>query len=81
MLFLHLCKIFSFTFCVFLYIIIYTLNIIKKRCLSMKAEASWKTIISELDFLKKAVIINETLEKKIFIVPCKQINRKNISSL
>ena len=47
----------------------------------MKAQTSWKTIISELDFLKKAVIINETLEKKIFIVPCKQINRKNISSL
>ena len=31
---------------------------------------TFKTIINKLDFLRKIVIFNETLEKKIFIVAC-----------
>ena len=50
-----------FTFYVFLYIILYILNIArtKKRCLSMNSEnLSLKSIIKELDFLGKTIIIH-----------------------
>ena len=68
--FFHLCKIFFFTFCVFLYTIKYNLNIDRaiKSFLSKKSEtSSLKTIINKLDFLNKAVIsyyLMEHLKKK-----------------
>ena len=31
---------------------------------------TFKTIINKLDFLRKTIIFNETLEKKMFIVAC-----------
>ena len=45
----------------------YTLNITKtiKKCQSMKSETFFlKTIIKEVDFLRKTVIFIETLQKK-----------------
>ena len=61
-------SLFFYAFYVFLYIIIYILNIAraKKRQQSMKSEAlSLETIIKKLDFLEKAVIIlMECFKKK-----------------
>ena len=47
----------------------------------MSETASLKNIINELDFLMITVIINEMLEKKKFIVACKQINRTLLITL
>ena len=48
-----------------------------KTCLSMKSETlSLKIVIKELDFLRKTIIFNETLEEKRFIGACEQISRK-----
>ena len=37
---------------------------------------SLKTIINELDLLKKKLLFNETFEKKRFVTVSNQINRK-----
>ena len=47
----------------------------------MSETASLKNIINELDFLMITVIINEMLEKKKFVVACKQINRTLLITL
>ena len=50
---------------------------IKKISVTESETLSFKTIISQLDFLIKKLLFNKTLEKKRFIVACKQINRRN----
>ena len=50
---------------------------IKKISVTESETLSFKTIISQLDFLIKKLLFNETLENKRFIVACKQINRRN----
>ena len=58
----------------------YILNIERaiKKCQLMKSETlSLKTVINELDFLKKTVVIIQwNVWKKIFIAASKQINKK-----
>ena len=75
--------IFFSTFYDFLYIIMYILNIAKaiKKCQSMKSEnVSLKTIINELNFLKKAVIIQWNVWKeKIYC--CLLTNNRTIISV
>ena len=75
--------IFVSTFYDFLYIIMYILNIAKaiKKCQSMKSEnVSLKTIINELNFLKKAVIIQWNVWKeKIYC--CLLTNNRTIISV
>ena len=73
---------FFFTFCVFLYIIMYSLNITRaiKRYLSIISETLYlQTIINELGFLRKTVTKQLSIKrlKKAFIVFRKQTYRKN----
>ena len=73
---------FFYTFCVFLYIIMYSLNITRaiKRYLSIISETLYlKTIINELGFLRKTFTKQLSIKrlKKTFIVFRKQTYRKN----
>ena len=81
MLFFHLYQIiFFFTFCIFLYIIIYILNIaraIKKVSVNEIRDFTFENCYKQIGFCKENSYYSMKHLKKRFIVPCKQTNRKN----